>query len=207
MSSDLPSWLQALAAFGSLGVTAWLARLTREYVRHTEKIATAGRAEDVAAASVLLEEVHRIRSELDPQPEGDEAPVIAPGVIVPSIHPWVHEVIPRLGRTDPTVVGLFMALGRHLRDLDRSFQSVLDARQELELVKKELTRTEEMAHEPPEKFGSTAQIIAANFAEARRKASVASENADRTLRMAAILYKQCHRDLDTMAERLRKLTT
>lgn len=108
----------------SVGVTAWLAKLTAEYVRVTRDISRATKesveqalalatAADKAAGQVLLTEVRRIQTELGPN-HGDLPDLLTGPALVPSVHPWVHSTIPAAARLHPGLVGLFLQLDRCL---------------------------------------------------------------------------------------------
>jgi len=117
-----PQWLQAVGGLGAFGVTAWLAQLTQRYVDAAERMAAAGRENQVAIARALLVDARRIRTELGPLPQSGTAAAL-PERTVTRVHPWLHPVIPQIALSEAGVVEALMTLDRGLDEFESALAS------------------------------------------------------------------------------------
>lgn len=206
-------WLQAGSAIVAVLVTWWLTRLTARYVKTTKKIAESSHRQvqhalDTVAvsqrgiAAALLEEVHRIRSELGPAPQNNVRPIVSRGSVVPSLLSWMQPVIPTAAQIDTAVVAGFMKLDRLLANLLVASNSLCQAQDALTVATDEYSaadHAQQNRHVHP-----TLALTALELPEAKQRLEVAEANATGALAHAEKCYAMCHQELDALEARLQR---
>jgi hypothetical protein len=208
-SADSASWWQAGAAIASVATTVVLVWLTARYVRLTRVISESAHAQvqimaraqianQRAIAGALLEEVRRLQLAL-PRPTTD-FPFGAgkPSREVPSIHPWIHRIIPDIAHSDPRVIGLFMRLERGLvlHKSTTEFQGqahgqLLNARHTLEGNVRDRDDPQGNKVSLEQRLAGSQEVVDEAIAKL----------ADYQIRYEAS-YAACSRDLDSLADAL-----
>jgi hypothetical protein len=188
--SITPEWVVAVGGLGAFGATAWLAWLTLRSVLATERMAAAGRENQVAIARALLEDVRRIRGELGPRPDGQNVPPLQE-MIVPRVHPWLHPIIPQIALSDAAVVGAFMALERGLDNFDSALAGFHSTR----VKQDETLRQRDDLFGLYQTAGTKPETVTA-YLELSHAADIGEQNLRTALRLAETTYRMCHSELD-----------
>ncbi len=210
---DVPSWIQAGAAILSLIVTGVLARLTAKYVRLTEQIARASeqqvnqairlaKTNQISVARALLEESERIRSELGDAPDDALPLMIGGGALVPTVHAWMHPIIPAVAQLDAAIVGLFLKLDRDLHNYDVASRQLRVCEIKATEARETAERVDRICERRDENLAIDLEAELSDQFAAKHAVDVTKHNEKHALQIARITYRGAHRTLDEIQERL-----
>ncbi len=111
----------------------------------------------------------------------------------PEIHPWFRPVIPQIGESDPSIIGLFLTLDGQLHDYRAAVIKLRQAR-ENRLVKQEALEVYQRTY-----AGQAAKMDDVTpWGEASQALRVATRNVERAALLATIDFASCHKTLDEL---------